>query len=98
MTDPFTPAQRRKWANTEIDRLIDIGVSPADAQQTITDLLAIMPEGVDPATFEIPALTLLARAEVTEADVADARAEIYVDDDLFPTEYKRLLDAIPEEG
>ena len=97
MTDTFTPAQRRKWANGEIDRLIEIGVSPADAQQCVSVLLAMVPKGIDPATFELPALDLLARAEVTDADISDARAEVYADD-LFPAEYKRLLDAIPEEG
>jgi len=94
---PTTESQRRRWAEAETRRMVEESeLSIQDAQLVIDELMALIPAGEDPATYQIPAVELINRAEVTEGDVIDARADFYVNPDV-PDEDRRLLDAIPEE-
>ena len=88
--------ERRRWAEAETGQLVEEGLSIQDAQLIINELMLLIPVGEDPATYEIPALAFINRAEITDADVIDARADFYVDEDV-PSEDKRLLDAVPED-
>ncbi len=93
---PTSEKQRRQWADAETGRMVEeLGLSIQDAQRIVNDVLMLVPPGEDPATYEIPALQAMAGAEVTDADIEDARADWYADDDV-PAEDKRLLDAMTE--
>lgn len=89
----MTPEELRKWVDSQVAVLIECGVSPLEAEDTIQRVLAKLPEGEDPRTW-IPPVTD-ADVEITEADIADARAAWY---ESAPPKYARLLDAIEEEG
>lgn len=91
MTDALS---RRRWAEREMEVLIEeLGDDGPDAERVVTDALAHVPEGEDPATYLPPYDP--ADAEVTDADVADARADWYVNE-AVPDEFKRILDAREE--
>ena len=94
---PTTESQRRRWAEAETQRLVEeAGLSVQDAQLVIDDLMRRIPVGEDPATYQIPALALINRAEVTDADIIDARTDWFVSEDVEDAD-KRILDAIPED-
>ena len=90
----MSPEELRKWADGQVQALIDCGVDPLDAENTVKRVLAKLPEGVDPDTWIPPADN--GEVEITEADVEDARANWYASD-AVPAKYKRLLDAVEEE-
>ena len=90
------PQNRQKWAEEQIAELLDMGDSIADAELFVTQALALIPEGEDLDTYIAPASVMMATAEVTSADVADARADWYASEDV-PNLYKRLLDATEKE-
>lgn len=80
-----------KWADGQIAALIDCGIDPADAQATVSRVLAQLPEGADPATWLPPV-----PEGVTQADIDDARADWYASE-AVPPKFKRLLDAGRDE-
>lgn len=81
---------RQRWAEAQIAGLVAAGVDLVDAQATVARVLAAMPEDADPAIW-LPSLS----PQVTDADVADARADWYANDAVSP-KFKRLLDAAGE--
>jgi hypothetical protein len=84
----MTAEELRKWVDGQVAALIECGVDPLDAENTMKRVLAKLPEGEDPRTW-IPPVTD-ADAEISEADIADARADWYA---TAPPKYARLLDA-----
>lgn len=91
------PTDRVRWAERQIEALIEMGDDPQDAEKFVAAVLARVPEGEDPDTY-LPRDIFAARdAAVTEEDVADARADWYASDDV-PARFKRLLDAKEEVG
>lgn len=86
-------AELRKWADSQVAALTECGVSPLEAEDTVKRVLAKLPGGEDPRTW-IPPVTD-ADVEISEADIADARAAWY---ESVPPKYARLLDAVEEGG
>lgn len=86
----MTEDELQKWAESQVDALVAAGIDRLDAQQTMKQVLAQLPEGVDPRTWIPPADG--GPVEITEADVEDARADWMASDAVEP-KYKRLLDA-----
>ena len=82
----------RRWADGQVQTLIECGIAPLDAENTIKRVLAMMPEGVDPNTW-VPTRTD-AEVVITEADIEDSRANWYAS---VRPEFARLLDAQEEE-
>lgn len=83
------------WADEQIKVLISCGIDPLDAQNTIKRVLAKLPDGVDPRTWLPPAPG--GNVEISEADILDARADWYADEDI-PGKFKMLLDATEYES
>lgn len=77
-----------KWAEREINALIDAGVNPLDAQRSVSWTLNHMPPNADPATW-IPAASDL-DTPLDKAAVQDAAAAYF---QRAPVKYKRLLSA-----
>ena len=91
------PTDRVRWAERQIEALIEMGDDPQDAEKFVAAVLARVPEGEDPDTY-LPSPMLGTRdATVTDEDVTDARADWYASDDV-PARFKRLLDAKEEAG
>ena len=83
---------RDKWAQQQIDYLIEMGDDPQDAEETVRDALLMIPEGEDMADYVPPDWAVEGMAYVTEADVAGARVDWYASD-VVGAQWKRLLDA-----
>jgi hypothetical protein len=75
------------WHRQQVQVLIDLGRSPLDAERVITqaEQLSFVDGRFDVAQIE-------ALATITDADIADARADWYANR-AIPARYKRLLDA-----
>jgi hypothetical protein len=86
--------QHQDWAEREINALIDAGIDLQEAQRSVKWVLDNLPSGEDPATW-IPSADILS-AEITQADIADARSDWYAQD-FIPPRFKRLLDAVLDE-
>jgi hypothetical protein len=84
-----------KWIEEQASALVDAGDDPLDATDWATQAARWIPKGEDPETF-VPFLGGEG-GQVTIADIIDARADWYANDDV-PPEYKRLLDATETEG
>lgn len=82
----MTDKELGKWAEGQVQALIDAGISPLEAQGTVNQVLALLPDGADPTLWMLP----LGDSEITEADIAAARAAWY---ETAPAQYARLLDA-----
>lgn len=82
----------QKWAEREIQALIDVGQNPHDAEAIVKRILDRLPPGADPETWIPGTADLQENANITDADVLDARADWYAADDV-PNRFKRLLDA-----
>jgi len=87
---------RAKWAERQVEALIEMGDDPLDAEKFVADALAMVPEGEDPGTWIPDAEALALSFTVAAADVADARADWYASEDV-PNAWKRLLDATEVE-
>lgn len=83
----------QEWVDEQIEALVAAGVDPLDAQNTMNEVLAELPSGVDPRTWIPPAD--MGPVEITEADIEDARADWYR---RSPSRFARLLDASEENG
>ena len=83
---------RDKWAEGQMADLIEAGADPLDAEKVVAAALAAIPTGEDPATWTQGPVAAARDAEITDEDIADARADWYASDDV-PTQYKRILDA-----
>ena len=81
------------WAESQIAALVEIGVDLIEAQRSVKWVLDNLPEGENPATW-IPTANQL-RAEITDADIQDARADWYTQDSV-PPRFNRLLDAVED--
>lgn len=77
-----------KWAEKEIQALINAGVNPLDAQRSVNWTLTHMPPNADPAKW-IPAASDL-DTPVDKASVQDAAAVWF---ERVKPKYKRLLNA-----
>ena len=89
-------ADRNRWAETQIADLVESGTDPLDAEKVVADALAAIPAGEDPATYTQTPAAAAADANITEEDIADARADWYASD-AVPQRYKRILDAREKE-
>lgn len=83
------------WAEQQLSVLVDIGVDLAEAERSVKRILDLLPPGLDPATWRLPAY-LLWSEPTSSATVQDARSDWYQSDAVLPR-FKRLLDAV-EEG
>jgi len=83
---------RDRWAEDQMADLIEAGVDVLDAEKIVAAALAAIPLGEDPATYTQAPMAAARDAEVTEEDIADARADWYASD-AVPQRYKRILDA-----
>lgn len=81
------------WAESQIAALVEIGVDLIETQRSVKWVLDNLPEGENPATW-IPTANQL-RAEITDADIQDARADWYTQDSV-PPRFNRLLDAVED--
>lgn len=88
-------ADHSKWAEEQIQALMDIGIDEAEAQRSINWVLKNMPEGADPSRW-IPTAAQL-DTPLDEADIQDARTDWYAKDSV-PPEFNRLLDAAEEDS
>jgi hypothetical protein len=75
------------WHRRQVQALIDLGHSPLDAERFVAkaELLTVIDGRLDVAQIQ-------ALAVITDADIADARADWYANR-AVPARYKRLLDA-----
>ena len=75
-----------------VQRLIDLGIAPQDAERIVTesDMMTFINGRFDVQQVQ-------AGAEITDADIADARADWYASR-AIPRQYKRLLDAKVADG
>jgi len=75
------------WHRRQVQALIDLGDSPLDAERYVTqaELLGDSDERIDVARVQ-------ALGDITDADIADARADWYANR-AVPKAFKRLLDA-----
>lgn len=83
---------RDRWAEDQIADLIEAGTDPLDAEKIVAAALAAIPMGEDPATYAQTPMAAARDAEITDEDIADARADWYASD-AVPQRFKRLLDA-----
>jgi hypothetical protein len=89
----MTPEQLRKWAESQIQELIKIGLDAIEAERSVNWVQGRLPPGADPRTYVFPAEVL---NEPLDSDaVADARSDWYASD-AISNKYKRLLDARPD--
>ncbi len=86
------PIDRDRWAEDQIADLVEAGTDALDAEKVVTAALAAIPMGEDPATYTQTSMAAGRDAEITDEDIADARADWYASDEV-PQRYKRLLDA-----
>lgn len=87
---------RDRWAEDQMADLIEAGVDVLDAEKIVAAALAAIPLGEDPATYTQTPMAAARDAEVTDEDIADARADWYASD-AVPQRYKRILDAKEQE-
>lgn len=81
--------QHAQWAQSQYDALVELGVSPIDAQKRIDWILANLPDGEDPATYIFPPNALWQDPAAPDKEQDSAAAFIASDD--TPNKYKRLL-------
>jgi len=86
----MTPEQLAKWAESQIQALIRIGIDALEAERSVNWVLRHLPPNADPRTYIFPAEVLY--EPLDEAAVSDARQDWYAND-AIPNKYKRLLDA-----
>jgi hypothetical protein len=79
------------WAKSQLRALLDLGVSPIDAQRSVKWVLANLPRDADPATYVFPSHVLYQEPSSREA-VQDTRVYVYGADGLA-SKYKTILDA-----
>lgn len=91
----MTPDELTKWSAEQVAVLISCNIDPLDAQNTIKRVLAKLPEGQDPRTWLPPVPG--GNVEISEADILDARADWYADEDV-PNKFRMLLDATEYES
>lgn len=87
---------RAAWARRETRNLLDLGVPFDDAAKAVAWLLRVVPQDEDPDTYIVPDAVWDAEAAVTDEDIADARADWYLNPQNGP-EWKGILDAVVEE-
>jgi hypothetical protein len=81
------------WAESQIAALVEIGVDLIEAQRSVKWVLDNLPSGENPATW-IPTAEQMQSA-ITDADIQDARADWYAQDNV-PSKFNRLLDAVED--
>jgi hypothetical protein len=79
------------WAKSQLAALLELGVSPIDAQRSIRWVLSNLPRDADPATYVFPAGALYQEPS-SAAAVQDARVFVYGAHG-FEGKYKTILDA-----
>lgn len=75
------------WIEQQIDALITLGFTPADAFTAVMAAIAQMPPGANPDEYIPPIATI----QVDADDIEDARVSWY---ETAPDKVKRLLDAL----
>ena len=86
----MTPEQLAKWAESQIQALIALGIDAIEAEGSINRVLQHLPPGADPRTYVFSAEAL--NEPLDEAAIQDGRISWYADQ-AVPNKYKRLLDA-----
>lgn len=81
------------WAESQIAALVEIGVDLIEAQRSVKWVLDNLPSGENPATW-IPTAEQM-QSSITDADIQDARADWYAQDNV-PPKFNRLLDAVED--
>ena len=81
------------WAESQIAALVEIGVDLIEAQRSVKWVLDNLPEGENPATWMPTAEQM--QSAITDADIQDARADWYAQDNV-PSKFNRLLDAVED--
>jgi hypothetical protein len=84
-------AEHEAWAKSQLSALLELGVSPIDAQRSVKWVLANLPQGADPAAYVFPAQVLWQEPSSAVA-VQDARVYVYSADG-YASKYKAILDA-----
>ena len=80
------------WHRRQVQALIDLGRSALDAERIVTqaEQLSLIDGRLDVAQVQ-------ALATITDADIADARADWYANRKV-PARFKRILDAQVKQG
>ena len=75
------------WHRKQVEALIALGDSPQDAERFVAaaEMLGDSDDAIDVAVLQ-------AMSEITDADIADARADWYANRAVAPM-FKRILDA-----
>ena len=87
---------RNRWAEDQMADLVESGLDALDAEKVVAAALAAIPAGEDPTTYTQTPMAAARDGEITDEDIADARADWYASD-AVPQRYKRILDAKEKE-
>lgn len=86
-------SQHQQWADEQVRQLIELGVNPIDAQESIDWILANLPLGADPSTYIFPSSALYEDLPEKMSDAAAA----WMASDSVPNRFKRILHARSED-
>lgn len=82
---------RERFKRQQIAAAVAMGVNPLDALNAVNALLALVPMGVDPATYIVPGAQLV--QDVSEPRFASDALAAWVGNDDIPARFKLLLAA-----
>ena len=95
VTSEELAASRRAWERETMRQYRALGVPFTDAARAIAWALRLAPPDADMREWMPTPAQLDAEAQITDADIADARADWLAREDI-PAEYRLLLDAIEQ--
>lgn len=87
-------SEHQRWQESQIQALVELGVSILDATRQVQWVLDNLPPDADPSTHIFPAGALWQEPSSSES-IHDARSNWYAAEHI-PAKYKRLLDAKEE--
>lgn len=90
------PQDRTAWARRSIRQMVGLGVPFSDAAQATKWILDNAPEDADLDTWLPTPAQLDAAAQITDADIMDARAEWLIRPDNAGR-WQFILDAVAEQ-
>ena len=86
----MTPEQLAKWAESQIQALIALGVDAIDATRSVGWVLDHLPPGADPNSYVFADITI--DEPLDDKAIAAARIDWYASP-AVPARFKRILDA-----
>lgn len=86
-----TDTQRERFKRQQIAAAVALGINPLDALNAVNALLALVPMGVDLATYIVPSAQLV--QDVSEPKYASDALAAWVGNDEIPSRFKLLLAA-----